>query len=115
MTTPNTTNRFEFDDPSQDELDALLRRWHDVNAARAAAGREALMQRLMNVQRANSLSLPEGEGWGEGVAAQPSQTPTSHPHSRPLPQGTGDREIALHALRTILKHRYFRAAASLAM
>ena len=55
---PTSTDRFEFDDPSQDELDALLRRWHDVNAQRAAAGREALMQRLAK------SPLPVGEGSG---------------------------------------------------
>ena len=38
--------------PPHDELDALLKQWHDVNAERAAAGRDRLVRELRSVRRA---------------------------------------------------------------
>ena len=39
--------------PPRDELDSLLRQWHDVNAERAAAGRDELVGRLRDQGQAD--------------------------------------------------------------
>jgi hypothetical protein len=51
--------------PPRDELDSLLRSWHEVNAERAAAGRDRLLARLRR-ERQPSREAP---GFGESLAA----------------------------------------------
>ena len=42
---PNTPD--DLGPPPRDELDAMLRTWHDANAERAAAGRDRLVRTLV--------------------------------------------------------------------
>ena len=76
----------EMNPMETDELDVLLRRWHEVNAQRAATGRAQLLMKL-------------------------EQTRSTHPLAPSL-QGKGDRpkDIHPHPMK-----RYLRAAASFAL
>jgi len=53
--------------PREDELDALLRQWHEVHAQRAREGRDQLLQALVGAEPASGdVGLP-----GAGIARGP--------------------------------------------
>ncbi|MHC4416459.1 MAG: VIT domain-containing protein [Planctomycetota bacterium] len=75
--------------PPRDELDALLRSWHAVNAERATAGRDRLLAGLRAETRPREAPRPAGPALGESVVA------------------------FISLLRSVLMNRYSPVAASL--
>lgn len=96
--------------PPADDLDELLRAWHDRNAARAAAGRDRLLRALAKTERADQTPAT----WT--IESNDVAPANSRPFDRTNNRVPGPHMLrptrAIGSLRKLLNNRYSPAAAA---